>query len=115
MKRASLFPGVLLGFLLALFAPTMSAADSLNFFNNWFLTGDYAVAGVGLKNTAGVGSITMSGVPCTLGVGPSAAIVPCATAGAVPAYPVAAFLYWQTVESTPSPAAARGSFDGNPI
>src|SRR5262245_975592 len=98
--------------VLALFPP-MAHADSLNFFNNWFLTGDYASAGIGLKNTGGNGTITMSGVPCTSGLGPSASIVPCTVAGAVPAYPIAAFLYWQAAESTAAPAAANGVFDGN--
>jgi len=81
----------------------------------WFITGDYTVAGTGLKNTGGVGTINMTGVPCTAGTGPSAVIVPCATKGAVPAYPIAAFLYWETVESTDAPAAVNGVFDGSPI
>ena len=100
--------------LLALSAQA-ARADALNFFNNWFVTGDYTVAGVGLKNTGGVGSIKMSGVPCTTGVGPSAAIAPCTTKGAVQAYPVAAFLYWEAVESTSTAAAANGMFDTNAI
>jgi hypothetical protein len=102
--------------LLSLFVHAAHAQpDALNFFNNWFVTGDYAVAGTGLLNTNGKGSITMKTVPCTSGIGSSAAIVPCSTAGSVPAYPIAAFLYWQTVESTSTAAAAKGSFNGNPI
>src|SRR5512133_4047511 len=69
-----------LAILLALFAQS-ARADALKFFNNWFVTGDYAVAGTGLATSAGSGTITMTGVP----------------AGA---YPVAAFLYWEAVEST---------------
>ena len=44
----------LLAVLLA--APALSAAapSNLNFFKNYFLTGDYSVAGVGLQGT-GVG------------------------------------------------------------
>ncbi len=95
-------------------APAAFAADALGFFNNWFVTGDYAVAGVGLKNTAGQGTINLAGVPCTSGVGASAAIVPCTTAGATPAYPVAAFLYWQNVENSAAPAI-KGAFNGFPL
>ena len=35
-----------------------TAADALNFFNNWFVTGDYAVAGVGLRGTGSGGFAT---------------------------------------------------------
>jgi hypothetical protein len=93
------------------------AGDALKFFNNWFITGDYAVAGTGLSATQGVGTIQMSGVPCVNGIGPSATVVPgalpgpCSVAGAVPAYPIAAFLYWQTVENTASPVGAQGTFN----
>jgi hypothetical protein len=102
-----------LGFL-ALFGQ-VAQADPLNFFNNWFVTGDYAVAGVALMNTGGAGAINMNGVPCTSGVGPSAAIVPCTTAGSKPAYPVAAFLYGETVENSGTATGANGVFDGNQI
>jgi hypothetical protein len=81
-----------LAILLALFAQS-ARADALKFFNNWFVTGDYAVAGTGLATSAGAGTITMAGVP----------------AGA---YPVAAFLYWEAVESTTTAAAAKGTFNG---
>src|SRR5580765_2950280 len=90
------------------FSAQMAHADALNFYNNWFVTGGHATAGTGLSTTGGVGVINMTGVPCTNGlVGPSAASVPCG-AGAVPAYPIAAFLYWEAVESTPAAAAANG-------
>ena len=89
-------------------------ADALNFFNNWFVTGDYAVAGVGLKNTGGVGAISMSGVPCTNGVGPTA-IVPCAIAERCRHIPVAAFLYWANGGELLDGHRANGVFDGNPI
>ena len=113
--RSHLSLAVLLrvGFL-ALFAQ-VARADALNFFNNWFVTGDSTTAGVGLTNTGGAGAINMSGVPCTVGIGPAAVIAPCTNAGAVPAYPVAAFLYWETVESTATAAAKNGVFEGQPI
>jgi hypothetical protein len=76
------------------------AADALNFFNNWFVTGDYAVAGVGLRGTGvggwATGKINMSGVPST-------------------AQPIAAFLYWSTVETSTTPGAQVGYFNGNKI
>ena len=114
MRSPLSLPLILTVGFVSLLAPAVRA-DDLNFYNNWFLTGDYAVAGTGLKNTGGIGTINISGVPCTSGVGPSAAIVPCTSAGAVPAYPIAAFLYWETVENTPTAAAANGVFDGSPI
>src|SRR5262249_36244112 len=70
--------------------------------------------GTGINGMA-TGNITISGVPCTLGVGPSASIVPCTTAGAVPVDVVAAYLYWVTEETTNNPAAMNGTFDGKPV
>ena len=69
----------------------------------------------GLATTTGVGTINMTGVPCTSGIGPTAASCRAIRAGAIPAYPIAAFLYWQSVENTATAAAANGDFDGKPI
>lgn len=84
-------------FGLTICLPTLQAADALNFFNNWFVTGDYAVAGVGLRglgvNGFASGAISMSGVPNG-------------------AEPVAAFLYWSSIEFTPTPGAGDGFFNG---
>ena len=86
--------------VLALSAPAAWASDSLTFFNNWFVTGDYAVSGVGLRGTGvsgfATGNIQMSGVPSS-------------------AQPVAAFLYWSTVEPSSTPGAGVGYFNGNKI
>ena len=109
-KIAALFPVLLLAF-----SPQTARADALNFFNNWFVSGGHAVAGAGLANTNGSGVINMTGVPCTTGPGSSASIVPCNTAGAIPATPVAAFLYWQSVENTATATASNGKFNGYPI
>ena len=107
------------------------AADALDFFKNYFVTGDYVAAGVGLRGTGksvadpcldqGVpgtqpcpinpswsGSyakniIQISGLPVTNGI---------------PADIVAAFLYWQSDEpatAKTSPMARRGVIDGHPI
>ena len=101
--------------VLALFAPVARAQDPLQFFKNYFVTGDYVVAGVGLNgqgvNGFATNTINLSGVPCTNGqVGPAAALVDCSTAGAIPAEPIAAFLIWQSLETTTSPSSASGWF-----
>ena len=64
---------------------TLSVAygGPLDFFKNYFITGDYVVAGVGLtgKGVGGLatGNVVVSGVPANADI-------------------VAAFLYWQTIE-----------------
>jgi hypothetical protein len=103
-----------------LFAQLGEAADALQFFKNYFVTGDVALAGVGLRSSGvngfATGTINMNGVPCT--GGSPVAIVPCSTPGSVPADVVAAFLYWEAEENTATPLAANGFFDfdrnGNP-
>src|SRR5512140_2270763 len=78
---------------------------SLTFFKNYFVTGDYVVRGVTLRGL-GTGS-------------PSYATrnIDSTSADTVPsdANVVAAFLYWITVESTPSPSAGDGFFQGYAI
>jgi Bacterial Ig-like domain (group 2) len=116
-KSAALFG---LGFL-ALFvhmasAQTVVSQGPLNYFQNYFVTGDYVVAGVGGLSTQGgnpTASINFSGVPCTTGPGVTASVVPCAAKGAVPADIIAAFLYWQTTETSKTPTATTGTFDAN--
>src|SRR5215831_3893563 len=97
-----------------------SGADALNYFQNYFVTGDAAYGSVGSLRGIGVngiatGKITISGVPCTNFIGPSAAIVPCTVSGSVPVDVVAAFLYWETEETATAPSAMNGVFDGKPI
>src|SRR5215475_4788561 len=57
--------------LLILFAQLGQAQDPLQFFKNYFVTGDYAVAGVGLYgqgvNGYATNTLTITGVPCTVG------------------------------------------------
>jgi hypothetical protein len=66
----------------------------MHFFKNYFVTGDYAVAGVGLYghgvNGLATDIITMNEVPQGADV-------------------VAAFLYWETVESTTAPSSINVS------
>ena len=105
-----------LGFL-ALLAPAAQAQGPLNYFQNYFVTGDYVVGGVGLygSNPNPTATINFSGVPCTSGPGLVASVVPCSAKGAYPADIVAAFLYWETIEPTTSttPTATAGTFDAN--
>ena len=80
----------------ALFAPSGRAED-LHYFKNYFVTGNYAVAGVGLYATGVNGWATgtidmMSKVPAGADI-------------------VAAYLYWETVERTATPSSANGFFD----
>ncbi|MGD1094295.1 MAG: MBG domain-containing protein [Bryobacteraceae bacterium] len=102
---------------LAPFAPLAQGADALKYDKNYFVTGDYTVAGVGLRGTGvkGVakGNITITGVPCTSGVG-ALTYEPCSTPGAVASDIVAAFLYWETEEATQN-SSASGYFDGKAI
>ena len=99
MLRLRVYPILLLSF--AAILPRMArASDALSFFNNWFVTGDYAVAGIGLRGTGvngwATGSINMTSVPAN-------------------AEPIAAFLYWSTVETTTTPSATVGYFRGNKV
>src|SRR5262245_41382902 len=81
-----------------------AGADALNYFQNYVVTGDAAYGSVGLRGTGvngvATGNITISGVPCTTGVGAAASVVPCTTGGAMPVDVVAAYLYWETEETT---------------
>jgi hypothetical protein len=85
--------------------PSPLPNDSLTFFKNYFVTGDYVVRGVTLR---GLGSGT-----------PSYATQPivASSADTIPsdANVVAAFLYWITVESTTNPSAGDGFFQGYAI
>jgi hypothetical protein len=97
----------LFGFLLP--TPQAWAQQPLTFENNYFVTGDYVVAGVGLRglgvNGFATGTITLpdsKSVPST-GVPEGADIV-------------GAFLYWATVESSQSAfQGQQGKFQGKPI
>src|SRR5580698_5038738 len=98
MRRASIVRALAGVAMMASAAPLAWSSDSLNFFNNWFVTGDYAVAGVGLRGTGtsgfATGTIKMTGVPSG-------------------AQPIAAFLYWSTQEPSSTPGASIGFFNGN--
>ena len=81
-------------------------AQSLNLFKNYFVTGDYTVAGKGMRGTGVLDSetgekwatatINMTGVPENADI-------------------LAAFLYWVALESSSTPFSANGFFRGFPI
>jgi len=106
--------GLLLLFGFAQPAPaqvtTLCSATQLCLDNNYFVTGDYVVGGAvfsgPLNNGLASGTITIPDL-----LQPNSASVP---AGAEI---VAAFLYWETVESTNNgaPTGMNGSFNGYPI
>jgi len=61
-------------------------SSPLQFFQNYFITGDYVVGGTGLSGTGGVGSVPVSGVPAGADI-------------------LAAFLYWQVIADGAAPTA----------
>jgi len=111
--------GILLALGFAAAGMAQTSSTPLTFSNNYFVTGDYVVGGVGLRglgvNGYATGTITIPdgtyGNSIYKGMNYSAgASVP---AGADI---VAAFLYWQTVESSQTSFAGQtGFFRGYPI
>ncbi len=80
------------------------ASDQLVLENNYFVTGDYASAGV-----------TLRGAPIVNGMATSTITIPSGTSpGSVPdgADIVAAYLYWEAIENTPSPSSTNATFLG---
>src|SRR5499425_1296910 len=91
---------LMLGFEQSGFA---QATPPLNFSNNYFVTGDYVVAGVGLR---GLGVNGFATKQFTM---PDANSVP--SAGVPQGVDiVAAFLYWETVESSQTTFAGQNGF-----
>src|SRR5215472_7416388 len=78
--------------------PMASAQQNLQYFKNYFVTGDYVVASVGLQHTGvnGLATGTIAIDPAQLPAG---------------AEVVAAYLYWQTISSSgaPDPSALAGA------
>ena len=88
--------------LAATLAQPARAEDALRFFKNYFLTGDYTVAGVGLQG-AGVNGFATGTINIAAGTVPAHADV------------LGAFLYWATVEHTPGEGAVGAKFNGADI
>lgn len=98
---------------------TPCTATSLCLDNTYLVTGDYVLGGVGLQglgDATGFATGTISIPDCTQA---TALGVACSTLPVVPngADIVAAFLIWETVESTVpgSPTGQQGFFNGYPI
>lgn len=102
---------MLLVFVFAPAATAQSAAAQpcstpLCLSNNYFVTGDYVVGGVGLRGLGGANGLATGTINIPDKVQPNATSVP---AGADI---VAAFLYWQTVESSQTTFAGQNGFFG---
>src|SRR6266571_2085264 len=111
-----------LGFV-SLFAQSGQAADALQFFKNYFVTGDYVVGGVGIRGTGVLDTATQTITGSTNSFYATGTIhmtgVPGYVANGVPqqANIVAAYLYWETIApTTANPTVlAQGAFRGLPI
>lgn len=92
------------------YASPAQGQEPLSIFRNYFVTGDYAVGGVGLQGLGDSTGFATGTINIPDLSQPNHNSVP---AGADI---VAAFLYWQTVESAKFPLAGQnGSFNGFPI
>ena len=104
-------PVFLVVLALSLLVQTGFAQDTppLKFGNNYFVTGDYVVGGVGLKGLGDASGYAKRNIniPDTT-YGPSAGVPDGADV-------VAAFLYWQTVDFNGSRTGQKGFFRGKPI
>jgi sugar lactone lactonase YvrE len=90
-------------------APT-PAPNPLSLLNNYFVTGDYAAAGVRLRGTGtgGMATGTINIHDSTTDPGVSQGVPDGADI-------IDGYLYWETLENTPSPSANTGTFLGFPI
>src|SRR5690348_11472292 len=99
---------IALGFMLVFaFVQTGSAQNAtppLNFGENYFVTGDYVVAGVGLRGFGGKNGLATKNITM-----PDETSVP-STGVPAGADIVAAILYWQTVESTQTQFVGQNGF-----
>ncbi len=91
-------------------APPPQLPNPLSFENNYFVTGDYAAAGVTLRGTGhgGVATNTITIPDSTTCSGGCQGVPDGADI-------IDAFLYWETLENTPSPSATSGTFNGYAI
>lgn len=104
------------------FTPQCPSPNPLCLDNNYFVTGDYVVGGVGLRglgDSSGFATGMISIPDCVQAQAMTGAVVDCKSLpNPVPAgaFIVAAFLYWETVEKSASAFAGQnGFFNGYPI
>ncbi len=102
-------PGSNVRLLVSTGVAPLPTPNPLTFENNYFLTGDYAAAGVTLRGTGHSGFATgtinipdSSTTPGGQGVPDGADIID-------------GFLYWETLENTATPSGNNGTFLGFPI
>ncbi|HMG86783.1 MAG TPA: choice-of-anchor D domain-containing protein [Terracidiphilus sp.] len=81
---------------------TTGTPNPLTLQNNYFVTGDYVAAGVTLRGT-GTGGIATGNINIPNQGVPDGADI------------IEAFLYWETIESTPTASGGSGTFDKFPI
>ena len=102
--------GVLLAVVFVLLATKAgqgrAPAAPLNFFKNYFVSGDYLVRGVGLKGAAAANGFATGKIA-----------IPDNSVVAAGAQPVAAYLYWSTVvaQANLNGGLTGAEFDGHPI
>jgi hypothetical protein len=103
-------PGSAVRLLVSTGQAATPAPNPLSLLNNYFVTGDYAAAGVTLRGTGRSGMATG-----TINI-PDSTTNPAVSQG-VPdgADIVDGFLYWETLENTASPSGNTGTFLGYPI
>jgi hypothetical protein len=83
------------------------APNQLSLQNNYFVTGDYASAGVTLRGS-GQGGIATGTITIPSGTQSGVAVPDGADILDV-------YLYWESIENTPSPSGGSGTFRGYPI
>src|SRR6266700_230828 len=112
-RRSRMLAAVAVGLLLAFaFAQTAVAqtTNQLTPSNNYFVTGDYVVGGVGLRGLGDATGFAKGTIAIPDPLQPNATVVPAGSDI------VAAYLYWETVESSQSVLAGQqGFFNGYAI
>ena len=85
------------------------APNPLSLLNNYFVTGDYAAAGVTLRGAPVVNNMVTGNISIPASTGPGSPGVPTG------ADLIDGFLYWTTLESSASPSGSNATFLGYPI
>src|SRR5262245_16610015 len=97
-RRISVLKTVFVLACMLVVVPVYATDNPLRLFKNYFVTGDYVSKGVGLRGQGKLDPVTRQYLAAgTINV-------------SVPAHAeiVAAFLYWETIETTRQPSSAKG-------